>query len=132
MKIAYIMRGVTGSGKSTMAEILAGRVGVVHSTDTYFMVNGEYQFDPTLLGEHHAKNLAAFCETLNEGVPIVICDNTNSRRSHYEPYAEAARKAGYWVVYVVMPHPTPEIAVSRSTHGVPIHTIERMIRQWED
>lgn len=132
MKIAYIMRGVPGSGKSTLARMLARTAGVIHSTDEYFMVDGKYRFDPTLLGKYHDQNFTAFCQSMNDGVPIVICDNTNSMRWHYERYAEAASKVGYWVVYVVIPHPTPEIAASRTTHDVPIHTIRRMISEWEN
>lgn len=131
MKIAYIMRAVPGSGKSTIAKILAGTMGVIHSTDEYFMVDGEYRFDPTLLGRYHDENFAAFCRSMGAGVPIVICDNTNSAHWHYERYAEAASKAGYKVVYVVIPHPTPEVTASRTIHNVPAHTIQRMIDEWE-
>lgn len=131
MKIAYIMRGVPGSYKSTLAKILAGTVGAIHSTDEYFVVDGEYRFDPTLLEEYHDQNFVAFCQSINNGVPIVICDNTNSAHWHYERYAEAASKAGYRVVYVAMPHPTPEVAASRTIHNVPVHAIRRMIEGWE-
>ena len=33
------------------------RAGAILSTDDLFMVDGEYQFDPTKLGEYHAQNL---------------------------------------------------------------------------
>ena len=130
-KIVYIMEGPSGSGKSTVAEILAGDVGTIHSTDHYFMVDDEYQFDPGLLGEYHERNLDAFSQSLQEGVPIVICDNTNSRQWHREPYARVAKEAGYLVAYVAMPHVSSETLAARSTHGVPAETIHRMMETWE-
>ena len=44
------MRGLPGSGKSTKARKIAGQFGVVYSTDDFFMVNGEYKFDPKMIG----------------------------------------------------------------------------------
>lgn len=132
MKIAYILRGIPGSGKSTLAKILAGESGKIHSVDSYFYVDGEYRFDGTKLAEYHMRSLVAFCNSLGEGgYPAVICDNVNSKLEHCRPYIEAARKAGYLVAIVMLPHPRPEIAVARSTHGVPLATIERLLAEWE-
>lgn len=131
MKIVYIMRGVPGSGKSTFARILANEAGVIHSTDDYFYKNGEYVFDPSLLSEYHDQNFAAFCKSLQKGISIVICDNTNTRCWHFERYTEVAARAGYLVALVVMPHPDPEIAAIRTVHSVPSHVISQMISEWE-
>jgi adenylate kinase family enzyme len=51
------MRGVPGSGKSTKAKQLAGTNGVVYSTDDFFIVKGEYKYDPKLIGDNHEKNI---------------------------------------------------------------------------
>lgn len=132
MKIAYIMRGVPGSGKSTVANHLAGKVGIIHSTDDYCYVDGKYQFDPALATERHDKNFAAFCRSLNDGAPIVVCDNTNVKRTHFQRYVEAAKRAGYIVAFVVMPRPSVEVATERNVHKVPAYAIQRMIDEWED
>jgi adenylate kinase family enzyme len=50
------MRGIPGSGKSTTAKKLAGETGKIHSTDNYFMVDGEYKFDPSKIREYHEAN----------------------------------------------------------------------------
>lgn len=131
MKIAYIMRGIPGSGKSTLAKILAGDSGAIHSTDSYFYVDGEYRFDPIRLPEFHARNLSAFCESLCRGIPIVVCDNVNSKLEYCRPYVEVAKKAGYQVAIVMLPHLNPEMAAARSIHKVPVATIERLIAEWE-
>ena len=132
MKVAFIIRGVPGSGKSTLAKKLAGDGGIVHSTDNYFSVNGEYRFDPEKLSAYHDLNHAAFCRSLREGIDVVVCDNTNAKRWQFEPYAQAAQRAGYVVAFVVMPHPNSNVAARRTIHNVPAHVIERMIEEWEN
>jgi adenylate kinase family enzyme len=47
------MRGLPGSGKSTKAKKIAGEKGVIYSTDDYFMVNGEYKYNPKMILEYH-------------------------------------------------------------------------------
>lgn len=80
MKIAYVMRGVSGSGKSTLARVLARGVGAIHSTDDYFYVDGEYRFSREQLQENHDRNFEAFCRSLKEGIPIVICITPHLRQ----------------------------------------------------
>ncbi len=128
----YIMRGVSGSGKSTKARELAGTTGMIHSTDDYFMKDGVYKFDPRLLGRNHMRNFSAFKDSLNRNVLIVICDNTNSRHWEYKKYEEEAKNHGYEVEIVQMPHPEPAVAAKRSAHGVPETTIRRLLTRWED
>lgn len=131
MKIAYIMRGVAGSGKSTRARELVGKNGIIHSTDDYSMEGGRYNRDASLLGKYHHWNLIAFSESLDQGLPVVICDNTNSHRWEFQPYIDAAVKRGYRVEIVTMPHPNPEIAAKRNIHNVPADAIRAMIQKWE-
>jgi shikimate kinase len=60
--ILYIMRGVSGSGKSTHAKTLAGDSGLVFSTDEYFESSGRYVFDVAQLQPAHAWNKVRLCE----------------------------------------------------------------------
>lgn len=137
MKTAYIMRGIPGSGKSTtVRELIQGYENpalsvAVHSTDDLCMVDGEYRFDIELAGARHAQNLENFCDSIADGVPCVICDNTNIKMAQYQPYVNAAKFWRYKVVIVEMVHPRPEVACRRTTHGVPLEVIERMIADWE-
>ncbi|HUD04215.1 MAG TPA: AAA family ATPase [Candidatus Paceibacterota bacterium] len=131
MNIVYIMRGVPGSGKTRIARELSGRIGRIHSTDGYFYRNGKYCFDKKFLTEYHRLNFEAFCQSLKENQPIVICDNTNIRRSSYQHYIDAAQKAGYEVRIIERPHPNPKLAAANNIHGVPEAVIRRMIHHWE-
>ena len=132
MNVVYIMRGVPGSGKSTLARKLVNGTGVIHSTDDFFYEGGVYRFNPDELDKNHRRNFQAFCRSLAEGVPVVICDNTNAKRWHFKPYVEAAKRAGYTVAFVVLPHPEAEVAAQRNIHNVPLLSIQRMIREWEN
>lgn len=133
MKIAYIMRGVPGSGKSTLARsLIKGSYGVIHSTDDFFVLNGEYRFNQNKLREYHDRNYEAFYRSVNDGIPVVICDNTNAQRWHFERYVKAAYRAEYIVAFVVMPHPKAEVAAQRTIHKVPANVIQRMIDRWEN
>lgn len=134
-KIVYIMRGVPGSGKSTVAKETAHPDGAIHSTDTKFIKNGQYQFDGKMLKTYHAENFREFCESLKEGKPIVVLDNTNIKERHYKSetknYVKAAKEDGYVVRIVEMPFPNPEDAGKWNVHGVPKEVIERLIQQFE-
>jgi tRNA uridine 5-carbamoylmethylation protein Kti12 len=144
------MRGVPGSGKSTAAKFLGniyaeGRwvspyVGVsesgeeivhIHSTDSYFMVDGVYKYNPALIGKNHSKNYKAFRDSVDLGIPLVIVDNTNTTRREWNKYQNYAEGAGYWVSFHVMPHPTVSEAKERNTHNVPGDVIKKMIQRFE-
>jgi hypothetical protein len=145
---AFIMRVIPGSGKSTVAWSLSAdlfrptypvdefAIGIeqrsaIHSTDDLFMVDGKYQFDREVLAERHAQNFWNFKVSLAKGLSPVICDNTNVKVEYYHPYMKAAEDAGYSVVIVEMPHPSPALAACRNSHGVPAEIINQMIMDWE-
>ena len=127
LKHCFIMRGIPGSGKSTTAKLIAGETGHIHSTDNYFMVDGEYKFDPKLLKDNHEKNFKAFCADIEAGHPLVILDNTNTCKWEFEKYKKVAQEHGYIISIVENLHPTIEESMARNTHGVPAEAIQRMV-----
>lgn len=93
-----LMRGVSGSGKSTLARQIAEEhdvFSVIYSTDDFFMVEGEYRFDPKRLGEYHAANVDRTEEAMADECACVIVDNTNTQAWEMKPYVELAMKYGY-------------------------------------
>lgn len=132
-----IMRGISGSGKSTLAKQLAGETGQIFSADDFWEQSGRgYQFDPNRLGEAHNWNYDRIVSALANGVTPVILDNTNVTlwdMAQAKPVIELAQSEGY-DVRIEQPS-TPwafnaEELVKRNTHGVPLKTIEKKIRQW--
>ena len=139
-KICYILRGLPGTGKSTLAKNLrdSHRNARVFSTDNLFMVDGEYQFDPSKLGEYHALNLRQatdFMERRKRSEPDVLCiiDNTNTQHWEYEKYVEAAKENGFMVHIISVDWKQEDIPLyaERNTHGVPEEAIQRMADRWE-
>ena len=136
-KICYILRGLSGTGKSTLAKAL-GNKGSIFSTDDLFMVDGEYQFDPSKLGEYHAENLrlaTAFMERFAPHTTPAICviDNTNTQHWEYEKYVEAAKENGFMVQIISVDWKQEDIPLyaERNSHGVPVEAIQRMADRWE-
>lgn len=132
MKRVKIFRGLPGSGKSTMAKEHAygeERYAIV-SADNYFMVDGEYRFDPTRIGEAHTACMRAFLDALKLDTPLVIVDNTNTTIAEVTPYRLVALAMGY-EVEIIRVECHPEICAKRNTHGVPAATIEKMAARFE-
>lgn len=98
-KVLHIMRGISGSGKSTVARELAesNKDSVILSTDRFFMDKGTYKFDPSKIAEHHTQNIKDAHDHMENGTSNVIIDNTNLVHSHMTPYVAAAQMHGYTV-----------------------------------
>ena len=127
MKILTIMRGVSGSGKSTVAKALAVATGAtIFSTDALFVgADGVYRFDPKKLGYNHQQNVSLVETAMIDGVEKIIVDNTNTMRSEMKPYVELAQKYGYNVQYVSVERDV-DTCISQNQHGVPSEAIHRM------
>jgi tRNA uridine 5-carbamoylmethylation protein Kti12 len=140
----YILRGLPGTGKSRLAKLIkeanAGDYHVeIFSTDDLFInAEGIYEFDAHLLKWHHEENLRQATRFFN-GQPrpsvgcIAIIDNTNTQNWEYEPYAKAAKEAGWDVQIITLDwneHDIPLYA-KRNKHGVPEEAIRRMADRWE-
>ncbi|XP_066516814.1 NEDD4-binding protein 2-like 2 [Hoplias malabaricus] len=134
--ILILMRGVPGSGKTTLAkEILSsGPNGLILSTDDYFFQKGGYFFDPTLLGDAHDWNQKRAKEAMLEGRSPVIIDNTNVKAWEMKPYVALALHYGYRVEFVE-PDTSwkcdPIELEKRNTHGVPRESIAKMLDRFD-
>jgi len=139
MDTLILMRGVSGSGKSTLAEKICAEqsFAVIVSTDDYFVVEGEYRFDPKKLGEYHAANVSRTEDAMVERCPCVIVDNTNTQAWEMKPYVELAVKHGY-SVKIVEPEPvTFDELMARQAFradqnkALPAEVVQRMLSRYE-
>lgn len=157
----YILRGVSGIGKSTFTRRIVAASGAaceICSADDYFVNRntGRYDFDRSRLKEAHAFCKQRFAEALKKRVPLIFLDNTNTQRWHYEPYmdivqsfnaaAAAGQTAGVlWSDGVVYPGyalrvlevECPDASVlrrcaERNSHGVSWDILQHQWLDWEE
>ncbi len=143
MKTVYILRGISGSGKSKLAKDLAS-VLLFHvpvcSTDDFFMVDGEYRFDPSKLADYHKQNFWKFEDYVSRERTAIIVDNTNTQKWEYEKYVHFAENAGYEIVYITLSPKDSQGKVKtlyvqecfeRNKHGVPLAVIQAQAERFE-
>lgn len=129
-----IMRGVMGSGKSTIAKHIAKTVGVddvkILSTDDYFInKDGVYVFDRTKLGAAHADCKRRFAEAiLHPRHWMLIVDNTNLSLRDMAVYTSVASTKG-WHTLIVSVEPPADL--TRNVHGVPEAVVSAKIKLQE-
>lgn len=152
----YIIRGLPGTGKSTLGETLAP--GHFFAADDYFYDDqGNYNFDPTKLGEAHAQCQGNVRDALILGAKradqnrqislkwnwserrirlvgtrVAVC-NTFSQRWEFEPYIKMANEFGarYFLIDLFDNNTPIEALHKRNTHGVPMHVYDSMLNRWE-
>ena len=92
-KTLYLVRGLSGSGKSTIARALAPIYNCC--ADDHFMINGEYRFRPEGLGEAHASCQKQTEVWMVSGVEIIAVHNTLTCSWEAMPYRDLAERYGY-------------------------------------
>ncbi len=115
-----LIRGLPGSGKSTMARVLA-QVGYKHfEADMFFMVDGAYRYDPSRIRDAHAWCQRMTRDALAGGRRVVVA-NTFTRLVELEPYLRMTDNC------------TVIQATGRYTnvHGVSAEALARMAARWE-
>ena len=135
-QVLVIMRGLPGSGKSTLAKriVSEAKVGVVLSTDDYFMRNGQYVFRPEDLSSAHKANHDQAVQAVKDKVPLIVIDNTNTQSWELRPYFELG-VANSYKIHILEPSTDwkfkPKLLTSRNSHGVPRHSIDNMLDRYE-
>ncbi|XP_049856776.1 2',3'-cyclic-nucleotide 3'-phosphodiesterase-like [Schistocerca gregaria] len=135
-KTIFILRGLAGSGKSTIAKEIEEtyKGAVICSADQFFTVRGRYMFNPKKLREAHeyCQEKARRACIRNENV--IVIDNTNVQKWPMEYYFLLAFKTCYTVVLVEPQTPwkdDPLFLSIKNQHNVREETIQKKLEQWE-
>lgn len=157
--MVIILRGPSGVGKSSLVELLMSNNfkygqsepamrpqiayiksiwGSFHdkehtiskfSADDYYMVDGEYKFDPAHLGTAHngclrefaRKLLTAYADTTVQH--ILIVDNTNCTVAETVPYAALASAYAHELHILTLFPADVNACYARNKHRVPLNNV---------
>jgi len=124
MNILYLVRGLPGAGKSTLAKKL---VGDNYREPDQFFVNedGEYVFDYRRVDRAVKWCQQEILRLIATGVKEVAVAGVFTRLERLQFYKDLAKRYNYNVI-VIEVHSNFE-----STHGVPNYSINLMKKNWE-
>lgn len=118
MNKMFIVRGLPGSGKNTLADCFGTKVV---SADDYFVdSNGQYNFDATKLKAAHRYCYGKVKSIVDVEEDVAVA-NTFTQLWEMEPYLELAKERGYMVFTLVVEnrhggvnvHDVPELNIAR-------------------
>lgn len=121
MKVV-ILRGISGSGKSTWAKGQSGAV-VVSADDYFLQADGNYRYVAEDIHEAHKTCYRAFMDALARRDPLIIVDNTNIFMWEFSVYILPAEVLDYEVEIITFLC-DPELAIARK-QWVPADKVRR-------
>jgi len=120
MSTLFLIRGLPGSGKTTLGAEIAQRMRINHyEIDDYFYDEGKYKFDATKLGLAHDACFQNFENEL-EASRSVIVSNNFTRWHEMRDYIDRAIEEGYRVKVITC------LGNFNSVHNVSNEIMERM------
>lgn len=118
----FIIRGLPGSGKSTIAKQLHGFKHF--EADMFFIKNGIYQYDGSKIKQAHEWCQAKVLGELESGNDVCV-SNTFTRKYEMQPYIDMAARFG------ILPNVIIATGSFKNVHGVPFEVVEKMRHRWE-
>lgn len=120
-KNVIILRGVSSSGKSTVAKLF-GYDPVICTADDFFYDGDDYKFDPRFLGAAHEQCFQKFLFALDDDkIETIVVANTNTKESDFQEYIDEARKRDIMVFSLVV----EKRHSGQNDHDVPEKTIRK-------
>ncbi len=113
-----LIRGLPGSGKSTMAKSMAGYLHF--ESDMFFVTDGHYAYDALKIRQAHDWCEASAKAAIEEGKNVVV-SNTFMKKWELQPYIDF----GYPFRVIEMDGKWPNL------HEVSDDVIKTMISRWE-
>jgi predicted kinase len=123
-----LIRGLPGSGKSTMAKKMIGIMGSIAchlEADMFFVMDGIYVFDHNKVKEAHAWCQDKTREALASGKTCIV-SNTFVKKWEMEPYIKMASDLNEEMIVIEAKGNYGNI------HNLPLEVIERMRDTWEE
>lgn len=121
--VLYLIRGVSGSGKTSLAKIIT-KCNVC-ADDFFTNEYGEYHFDRNKLKQAHEWCQNEVRQYMELDAIEVAVHNTFTRKSEMKPYYELAKKYGYHVVEIIVK------SDFKNVHNVPEETLKAQCKRFE-
>lgn len=115
-----IIRGIPGSGKNTLADLI-GRA-VCCADDFHTDRDGNYNWKPENVGRAHNWCQRKCERFLKNGITPTIIANTTTTERELKPYLDLAKKYGYRAFSVIVENRHGGV----NTHDVPEETLNKM------
>ena len=124
MKKLFIIRGLPGSGKTSLAQSLTREH---YEADMFFERDNGYEFDPSRLREAHqwCRDLVMMAMTRKE--ETIAVSNTFTQEWEMNPYFELAQEHGYMVFSIIVENRHG----GTNIHGCPEEKVEQMRNRFE-
>lgn len=123
MKSLYILRGLPGAGKTTLAQNIICNKGRMVAADDFMGKT----FDATRLKECHRKCKETVDEWMELGVNPICVHNTFTQEWEMEDYHKLAEYHGYTVFHMIVENRHGNASV----HNVPASTLKKMMDRFE-
>lgn len=130
-----VLRGIPGSGKSTVAHAIADTKASICSADAFFETEHGYYYDKTKLTNAHNKCFLDCVQLMLSETPLIVIDNINAYLWVYATYKQLAKVAGYQVKVLelqCLDQLTLASFVKRSVHNAPMDSCAKMMKEWEN
>ena len=118
-KNLIIVRGIPGSGKSTVAEMLGK---AICCADDFYMHDGEYKWVAEDIGKAHGWCQRKCRRFRKAQASQIVVANTSTTVREMQPYMDLARQFGYRVFTIIVETRHDGVSI----HGVPEATLDKM------
>ena len=127
MPTLYLIRGVPGSGKSSLARILLANqvVDACIEADDYFVNDGVYMFNPYKLKDAHAWCQDRTRVILGRGYNLAV-SNTSTTEQEVETYRKIAEECNAKFISLVVENRHG----GENIHNVPEEKIQQMKKRF--
>jgi predicted kinase len=127
-KNLIILRGLPGSGKSSLAHIVSEESAICEADKFFYDTDGNYNFDATKLRQAHEWCRNEVERRMNSlAIPNIVVSNTFTQEWEMEAYYKLAEQYGYRVFSVIVENRHSGINI----HGVPEDTLYKMKNRFE-
>jgi predicted ATPase len=125
-KKVFIVRGIPGSGKTTLAKSIAKKYNTIEFEADHYLLNkdGKYEYDKSKLAHAHSKCILEGFKHLQKNHTVVFA-NTFIHKAEIETYAKYMKEHRINAeVYIAQPN-----FAGKTLHSVSHEVIEQMERE---